>query len=160
VLRSRHLPRDGTDHRGRQVTVPLQRRAPRPDRRDYQAFEQTIAADYDAQCAVERELVLRLASLLWRLRRATTMETGLFEIQAEQLDESRRPRPMPPAGRKVFYSLLGHANRPDAEQQRVALPAAVGTGKAGEWPPQAVEVEPGPGRELARCFLRRLIETD
>src|SRR5262245_22688393 len=25
----------------------------------------------------------RLASLLWRLRRATTMKTGLFEIQAE-----------------------------------------------------------------------------
>jgi hypothetical protein len=42
-----------------------------------------VIADYDAQSAVERELVLRLASLLWRLRRATTMETGLFEIQAE-----------------------------------------------------------------------------
>jgi hypothetical protein len=26
-----------------------------------------------------------LASVLWRLRRATTMETGLFEIQAEHL---------------------------------------------------------------------------
>jgi hypothetical protein len=29
--------------------------------------------------------MLRLASLLWRLRRATTMETGLFEIQADHL---------------------------------------------------------------------------
>jgi hypothetical protein len=27
-----------------------------------------VTADYDAQSAVERELVLRLASLLWRLR--------------------------------------------------------------------------------------------
>jgi len=26
--------------------------------------------------------VLQLASILWRLRRATKMETGLFEIQA------------------------------------------------------------------------------
>ena len=34
------------------------------------AFEATIIADYDAQSAVERELVLLLASLLWRLRRA------------------------------------------------------------------------------------------
>src|SRR5438105_7726868 len=51
---------------------------------DYQAFEATIIADYDAQSAVERELVLRLASLLWRIRRATKMETGLFEIQVEQ----------------------------------------------------------------------------
>ena len=48
------------------------------DAEDYKAFEATIIADYDAQSAVERELVLRLASLLWRLRRATTMETGLF----------------------------------------------------------------------------------
>ena len=55
------------------------------DAEDYQAFEATIIADYDAQSAVERELVLRLASLLWRLRRATIMETGLFEIQAEHL---------------------------------------------------------------------------
>ena len=55
------------------------------DAEDYRAFEAAITADYDVQSAVERELVLRLASLLWRLRRATTMETGLFEIQAEYL---------------------------------------------------------------------------
>ena len=41
------------------------------DAQDYAAFEMAITADYDAQSAVERELVLRLASLLWRLRRAT-----------------------------------------------------------------------------------------
>jgi len=55
------------------------------DAEDYKAFEAAIIADYDAQSAVERELVLRLASILWRLRRATTMETGLFEIQAQHL---------------------------------------------------------------------------
>jgi hypothetical protein len=44
------------------------------DAEDYKAFEAAITADYDAQSAVERELVLRLASILWRLRRATTME--------------------------------------------------------------------------------------
>ena len=43
------------------------------DAEDYKAFEAAITADYDAQSAVERELVLRLASLLWRLRRATTI---------------------------------------------------------------------------------------
>jgi hypothetical protein len=46
---------------------------------DYQAFEAAVIADYDAESAVERELVLRLASVLWRLRRATGMETALFE---------------------------------------------------------------------------------
>ena len=49
------------------------------DAEDYQAFEAAVTADYDAETAVERELVLRLASVLWRLRRATGIETGLFE---------------------------------------------------------------------------------
>src|SRR5215216_4592682 len=62
------------------------------DAEDYRAFEAAITADYDAQSAVVRELVLRLASLLWRLRRATTMETGLFDIQAKQLLDFRRKR--------------------------------------------------------------------
>ncbi len=34
------------------------------DAEDYKAFETAITADYDAQSAVERELVLRLASHL------------------------------------------------------------------------------------------------
>src|SRR5215813_13119486 len=62
------------------------------DAENYNAFEAAITADYDAMSAVERELVLQLASILWRLRRATTMETGLFEIQAEQLRDYRQTR--------------------------------------------------------------------
>src|SRR3989440_9733925 len=62
------------------------------DAEDYKAFEAAVIADYDAQSAVERELVLRLASLLWRIRRATTIETGLFEIEAAHLLEFRRRR--------------------------------------------------------------------
>lgn len=50
------------------------------DAEDYQAFEAAMIADYDAESAVERELVLRLASVLWRLRRATGIETALFEF--------------------------------------------------------------------------------
>ena len=57
------------------------------DPEDYKAFERSIMADFDAQTAVERELVLRLASLMWRLRRATAIETGLLEI-ADSLDEA------------------------------------------------------------------------
>ncbi len=49
------------------------------DANDYQAFEAALIADYDAQTAVERELVLRLANVLWRLRRATEIESGIFE---------------------------------------------------------------------------------
>jgi hypothetical protein len=53
------------------------------DAEDYKAFEAAVAAGFDAQTAVERELVLRLASLLWRLRRATAIDTGLLETPAE-----------------------------------------------------------------------------
>ena len=53
---------------------------PLEDPADYRAFEQAVTTAYDAETAVERELVLRLASLLWRLRRATSVETGLLQM--------------------------------------------------------------------------------
>jgi hypothetical protein len=53
------------------------------DVEDYKAFEATVIADYGAETAVARELVLRLASLLWRLRRATAIETQLFAIETD-----------------------------------------------------------------------------
>jgi hypothetical protein len=59
---------------------------------DYRGFEAAIIADYDARTAVERELVLRLASLLWRLRRTTAIETDLLRIQAEILRDRRLGR--------------------------------------------------------------------
>jgi hypothetical protein len=62
------------------------------DAEDYAAFEMAVTADYDAQSAVERELVLRLASLLWRLRRANVIETGLFKAQARYLLQFRQGR--------------------------------------------------------------------
>ena|SRR5579863_1330109 len=37
------------------------------DADDYAAFELAVTAGYDATSAIERELILRLASLLWRL---------------------------------------------------------------------------------------------
>ena len=61
--------------------------SPLEDFEDYRAFELAVTADYDAETAVERELVLRLASLLWRLRRAASIETGLLQIQDEIQDQ-------------------------------------------------------------------------
>jgi len=53
------------------------------DAEDYNAFQAAVAAGFDAETAVERELVLRLASLLWRLRRATAIDTGFVETPSE-----------------------------------------------------------------------------
>ena len=65
------------------------------DAEDYQAFEAAVTADYDAETAVERELVLRLASVLWRLRRATGIELALFEAVVTELDKPEQiPRPL------------------------------------------------------------------
>jgi len=75
------------------------------DAEDYAAFEMAITADYDAQTAVERELVLRLASLLWRLRRATTIESGLFKIQAKQLLPFRQRRQAYQGRQKIIDSM-------------------------------------------------------
>jgi hypothetical protein len=73
------------------------------DAGDYAAFEMAVAADYDAQSAVERELVLRLASLLWRLRRATAIESGLFKIQAKQLLQFRQRGHLHQARQDIMY---------------------------------------------------------
>ena len=62
------------------------------DAEDYAAFEAAILIDFEATSVVERELVLRLASLLWRLRRITAIESGLFKIQAERLEQFGRTR--------------------------------------------------------------------
>ena len=62
------------------------------DAEDYAAFELAVTSDYDARSALEREIVLRLASLLWRLRRASAIEAGLSKVQAQKVLQCRRPR--------------------------------------------------------------------
>src|ERR1700741_847902 len=79
------------------------------DAEDYAAFEMAVTADYDAQSAVERELVLRLASLLWRLRRATAIESGLFKIQARHLLEFRQRRLAHQKRQKIIETMCGDA---------------------------------------------------
>ena len=84
------------------------------DAEDYRGFEGAITADYDAQSAVERELVLRLTSLLWRLRRATTIETGLFEIQADHLSNFNKYAEISPASQSSFmgFSMQTRIGKP------------------------------------------------
>jgi hypothetical protein len=117
------------------------------DAEDYKAFELAITADYDAQSAVERELVLRLASLLWRLRRATTIETGLFEIQADHLSDFRRTHQISPASREIVCALF------NANSDRQAN--SHGAANVTESPASRLtSTQVVPDIELARCFLR------
>src|SRR5499433_3502979 len=93
------------------------------DAEDYKAFEAAVTADYDAQSAVERELVLRLASLLWRLRRATAMEAGLFEIQAGHLVEYRQAHQRLPNSRDVIHASFEQPDRGSGEPHARSLKA-------------------------------------
>lgn len=118
------------------------------DAEDYKAFEAAIIADYDAQSAVERELVLRLASALWRLRRATAMETGLFSIEVDYLSAAGAAPRLRPRSRDVVYALF----RSDGDENgagAAALPAKVSSADF-----QNQELAADPGRHLAQCFLR------
>src|SRR3954449_12322952 len=93
------------------------------DAEDYKAFEAAVIADYDAQSAVERELVLRLASLLWRIRRATTMETGLFQVQAKHVLEDRNTR-APGSVRRFFGPPANNANELNSMPMATVPPPA------------------------------------
>ena len=117
------------------------------DAEDYQAFEAAIMADYDAQSAVERELVLRLASLMWCLRRATTIETGLFELQADQLHEFRRARNIQPDSQKVIYAIFA---APDAVDARASVATTTDPSATASSEPEHID----PAADLTRCFLR------
>jgi hypothetical protein len=120
------------------------------DAEDYKAFETAIIADYDAQSAVERELVLRLASLLWRLRRATTIETGLFEIQADHLAGLKKPSQVGPASREVVYALFGRAETVrDPASHRIANETQPDPNSV----PQSLDPHVDPTADLAHCFL-------
>jgi hypothetical protein len=87
------------------------------DADDYAAFEMAITTDFEAQSAVERELVLRLASLLWRLRRATAIESGLFKLQARQLLQIRRRRQAREDRQNTIETLCRNAVAPDEGTQ-------------------------------------------
>ena len=52
------------------------------DAEEFERFEAAIRADYQPVSTIEHELVARLTSLLWRLRRSTLIETNLFQLQA------------------------------------------------------------------------------
>jgi hypothetical protein len=120
------------------------------DAEDYAAFEMAVTADYDAQSVVERELVLRLTSLLWRLRRATAIETGLFKIQAKHLLQFRQRRQAHQEPPKIIDSTYrnGFAAEEEILQDRDMPISAID-------PRAPVRVEPADqSGDLTRSFVR------
>jgi hypothetical protein len=121
------------------------------DAEDYAAFEMAVTADYDAQSAVERELVLRLASLLWRLRRATAIESGLFKIQAKHLLQFRQRRQVHQKCQEIIGDVYGNAVVTEEDMQKDDDETSGGTLDPG--PPSTVEPA-DPSDDLTRSFVR------
>jgi hypothetical protein len=99
-----------------------------------------VISDYDAESAVERELVLRLASVLWRLRRATGIETALFESATEDFHKREQHR----LSRENIGELANLA-----ERRRLFLGAANESAAA-----EGNELSSNSKKDIANCFLR------
>lgn len=113
------------------------------DADDYARFEEKVTADFDPQTAVECQLVLRVAALLWRLRRALAIESGLFQIQGRMLHERRSKRDQSDDPLKVLKQFLG---QPEARAPAI-VPDAVESGD-NIFSNHATRVDP------SLCFLR------
>lgn len=123
------------------------------DIRSYRAFERALVGSVDPRSVLELALVHRLASLLWRLRRASAIETGLFELQVETLparrqDPSRGPRQpgMPPTRANGHSEVPGSNGRDDppiCHHDNSLSPTM--RPPLGPW---------SKSRTIAQCFLR------
>lgn len=122
---------------------------------EYADFEALVITDYEPQTTIERALVERLASLLWRLRRAVAIETGLFELQGKAIRDrrSRDQQKARPDQLTVFRNLLNQARSADQTKPGPSEPAAqsaaidaTANNDPTIGPPRALDV--------SRCFLR------
>jgi hypothetical protein len=66
----------------------------------YRALQRAVCADYRPQTNFETELIERLVSLLWRLRRAVAIESGLLNIHAQRRDWK------PERNLEILYNLI------------------------------------------------------
>jgi hypothetical protein len=111
---------------------------------EYREFEAAILAEYLPQTPVEQELVRRLASLFWRLRRATSIETGLLRMQGEILQAFRSCR------QKSLQSGEVEGAGAFADYRQGPLADA----QAAHVPDPEIRPAPDPSRDIAISFLR------
>jgi hypothetical protein len=122
--------------------------------RSYRSFERTLIGSVDPRTVIELELVHRLASLLWRLRRASAIEAGLFELQGELLLARRRdpfrapnqpgtlPTPTRVNGHKTVLGSNGRDDPPASDQETLSTSLHL---PLGPW---------SKSRAIAQYFLR------
>src|SRR5262249_54823449 len=117
------------------------------DVRSYRAFERALIGSVDPRSALELALAHRLASLLWRLRRACAIETGLFEMQGELPS----PRPGQPGALQTANGANGHGKGPGSNGHEDL--------SVSDQEPLATTMRAAPrrwskSRTIAQCFMR------
>jgi hypothetical protein len=120
------------------------------DAADYEALAAAINADFRPATNFELQLIARLISLLWRLRRATAIESGLLALEAEA--SRRRTRASRNDRLSVFYGLLPSVARstecapgiqaPETAESHLPVRSQAPVGSAAE------------NRGIARAYLR------
>jgi hypothetical protein len=124
------------------------------DAEEFERFEAAIRADYQPASMIEHELVARLTSLLWRLRRSTLIETNLFQLQArlareQQLIGRSGPDNTSP-GMDILYRLLRNPETSLPSQSDLAAPGLTDHGAEVANAPENSTSYPNP----ATIFLR------
>src|SRR5215510_959092 len=121
------------------------------DVRSYRAFERLLIRSIDPRTAIELALVHRLANLLWRLRRASAIETGLFEIQGEFLLAQRQSSAREQPGAVQTARANGHGKMPGSNGPHEPPAGDRESLSTSMHPP----LEPGSkSRAIAQRFLR------
>jgi hypothetical protein len=118
---------------------------------EYRAFEDAIVSEYLPHTPVEQELVHRLASVFWRLRRASSIETGLLRMQGEILHafRSARQNATRPSGGE------GGPQTPTATDPEFSQDPASGANREPElYPPTGEPHAVNASRDVAISFLR------
>lgn len=111
---------------------------------DYASFEISIASDYQIATVTEQILVARLTSVLWRLRRSTSIETGMFQLQGELMANgkgtaSSRKKDLQPGWYDEFD---------------VGSPSIDTYSTGDRCPETGLNDQTNSAKELACCFLR------
>ena len=149
------------ENRRRQAPLPPQCRAPWLDRRDsdrrtrgcrrLQSLRSSHYSRLRRPISGRAGIGATARQPLWRLRRATTIEAGLFEIQAEHLSDLIKDRQFAPLPRQILCPIFSnHRFNPIRRHQRRSL--------SGNWkwniPVNDQALRPIHLLDLARCFLR------
>jgi len=124
------------------------------DAEEFEEFVAAIKADYQPTSMIEHELVARLTSLLWRLRRSTLIETNLFKLQARLAKDKKLEAEIGldagSPGMGVFYRLLSSPEKVDPHEAAPMTPDPAMPEVITPDPKTATSIHPNP----ATIFLR------